>query len=264
MQARIVVTLAVAACTVAACASASAPRQSEGAYDAASLPAGALGAQIRYGRRIVTDTRRTLPGLVGAAMDCAACHIDGGTKPRGGSFLGLYAEFPQWNKRAHRVIALQDRIAECFLYSENGTPPAYSSREMIAVVSYIAWLSRGARVFSKEPGQSFVVPLPSAPPQPALGARLYSQRCVLCHGADGAGSAGIPALWGDRSFNTGAGMAHLDRMSGFIYYNMPQNAPRTLSMKEAYDVAAFVLSHRRPAFRGRKPVRFAPEPARYF
>ena len=33
----------------------------------------------------------------------------------------MYGRFPQWNSRAHRVIALQDRIAECFLYSMNGT-----------------------------------------------------------------------------------------------------------------------------------------------
>ena len=31
-------------------------------------------------------------------------------------------------------------------------------------------------------------------------------------------------------------------------YNMPQNAPGSLSLRDAYDVSAFVLSHKRPAF----------------
>jgi cytochrome c len=35
--------------------------------------------------------------------------------PHGGSFLGIYATFPQWNKRSHRFIALQDRLDDCFL-----------------------------------------------------------------------------------------------------------------------------------------------------
>ncbi len=94
-------------------------------YDPSTLPSGALGEEIRYGREIVMQTRRVLPADVRVRMDCAACHIDGGTQPRGGSFVGMYAAFPQWNKRAHRVIALQDRIAECFLYSMNGRAPAY-------------------------------------------------------------------------------------------------------------------------------------------
>ena len=97
---------------------------------------------------------------VRAQMSCAACHIAAGTQPRGGSFIGLYGRFPQWNKRAHRVIALQDRIAECFLYSMNGKPPAYSSKAMIAIVAYIAWLSRGVPVGAKQPQDDrYIVPL---------------------------------------------------------------------------------------------------------
>jgi thiosulfate dehydrogenase len=246
--------------TLAACARHAAP-----AYDPSALPAGPLGAEIRYGRELIMHTRRALPGYERANMDCAACHIAGGTQPRGGSFLGLYAEFPQWNRRARRTITLQDRIAECFLYSENGKPPPYSSRAMIAIVSYIAWLSRGTPVLSKKPGgQSFIVPLPTATPDPVLGAHLFAQRCSLCHGANGAGSAIYPPLWGNLSFNKGAGMAHLDRMVGFVFYNMPKNAPGTLSLRDAYDIAAFVLSHERPAFRSGAAIRFPAEPARYF
>jgi thiosulfate dehydrogenase len=248
---------------LAACGHAAAPTAAI-AYDSSALPGGALGAEIRYGREIVMHTRQMLPQDVRANMDCAACHIAGGTRACGGSFIGTYVRFPQWNKRARRVITLQDRIAECFLYSENGKPPAFWSRQMIAVVSYIAWLSRNTPLFSKTADQSFVIPLPSSPPNAARGAQLFAARCALCHGAGGAGSSVIPPLWGNNSFNKGAGMAHINRMTGFVYFNMPQNAPGTLSLLDAYDISAFVLSHKRPAFRSSALVAWPAEPARYF
>ena len=35
-------------------------------------------------------------------------------------------------------------------------------------------------------------------------------------------------------------------MAGFVRYNMPANAPGTLTDRQAFDVAAFVLAHPRP------------------
>lgn len=259
MRAAIVAVLALG---LAACAHAT---PAPVAYDAASLPAGPLGREIAYGREIVMQTRIVLPHDVRAGMDCAACHIDGGTRVRGGTFVGVYAQFPQWNARARRVITLQDRIAECFLYSMNGRPPAYSSREMTALVAYIAWLSRGTPTLATpDRALGFKIPLPAGTPDRERGATLYAQRCSACHGATGSGGGPFPPLWGPASFNAGAGMAHLDRMTGFVYYNMPQNAPRTLSAQEAYDIAAFVLTHPRPAFEKDAPVGFPSLPARYF
>lgn len=236
------------------------------AYDPKALPAGPVGESIRYGHDILTNTKTLMKGYVRADMSCAACHIDAGTKSKGGSLIGAYARFPQWNKRSHRVITLQDRLAECFLYSMNGRPPSYSSREMIALVSYISWLSRGIPNLAKErEGDRFFVPLPSRAPSVAHGARLYAQKCVACHQANGAGVSGtFPPLWGATSFNNGAGMAHIDRMTGFVHYNMPQNAPGSLSIDDAYDVSAFVLTHKRPKFDRERLVAPEPTPARYF
>ncbi len=266
MTGRAPILAVVSACTLAfaACAPhAAAP--STAAYDTATLPAGPLGGEIRYGRAIIMHTRNTVPADVRANMDCAACHVNGGTVAHGGSFLGLYSAFPQWNKRAHRVITLQDRIAECFLYSMNGKPPPYTSREMVAVVAYIAWLSRGTPAMRPMPAsQRFNVALPSRTPNRVHGAVLYAARCAMCHGAQGAGGRVFPPLWGGRSFNNGAGMARIGLMTGFVYYNMPKNAPHTLSVQEAYDIAGFVLSHERPAFRRHAIVAFPPLQAGYF
>src|ERR1700677_892376 len=152
-------TLALAAC------SARAAQTATPAYDPKALPAGPVGEAIAYGHSIIVDTSRLMKPYVGAQMSCAACHIAAGTQPRGGSFIGLYGRFPQWNKRAHRVIALQDRIAECFLYSMNGKPPAYSSKAMIAIVSYIASLSRVVPVgATQSKDDRYIVPFPKDSP----------------------------------------------------------------------------------------------------
>jgi thiosulfate dehydrogenase len=252
--------------TLVACAGGGPPAKSAPAFDPRALPTGALGASIAYGYRLIVKTPRLMPGYVRADMSCDACHIAAGTQARGGSFIGVYGRFPQWNKRAQRVIALQDRIAECFLYSMNGRAPAYASREMVAIVAYIAWLSRGTPIGAKEPAADrFIEPLPSGSPDIARGAAIYSQKCVICHGARGGGHSGFfPPLWGPTSFNNGAGMAHIDRMTGFVRYNMPQNAPGSLSLQEAYDVAAFVLRHPRPHFRKNALVITPPVPAKYY
>lgn len=256
---------ALAVMLLAACSSGAA-RSGEGLYDPTTLPKGPVGDSIAYGYAIVVQTHRLMKKYVRADLQCADCHIAAGTQPRGGSFAGTYARFPQWNKRAHRVITLQDRIAECFLYSMNGRAPAYSSKAMVAIVSYIAWLSRGTRIGAAQPASDrYIEPLPNRAPKIAAGAALYLQRCMHCHGIAGQGLSGTyPPLWGPRSFNDGAGMAHVDRMTGFVRYNMPHDAPGTLTLDQAYDVAAFVLSHRRPHFQKSVLVVIPPLPAKYF
>ncbi len=253
-------------CALTACVGKSAkPATPTVAYDERAIPAGTSGDLIRYGRELMLNTRAHMRTYVVANMDCAACHIAGGTKPKGGSFAGVYGQFPQWNARAHRVIALHDRLAECFLYSMNGRPPAYDSREMIALVAYIAFLSRGTPAgATPDPGVKLTR---FAPPQPASvqrGAGLYAQRCSACHGPSGAGSSAFPPLWGAGSFNDGAGMHRLWTMAAFVRYNMPQNAPGTLTNQQAYDVSAYVLSHARPRFQGARSIAFPPRPAKYF
>src|SRR5579864_2543083 len=197
----------------------SAPR----AYHGSPRPAatGAVGEMVAYGRELILHTRKHLPSYVTADMDCSACHVNAGTRPRGGSFVGIAAEFPQWNKRAHRVIALQDRLAECFLYSMNGRPPAYNSREMVAMVAYITDLSRGIAI-GTGPDPSYRLAKITAPKAPSKirGGQLYAQQCASCHGAGGSGNGQYPPLWGSRSFNAGAGMHRVETMASFIRYNM--------------------------------------------
>ena len=93
---------------------------------------------------------------------------------------------------------------------------------------------------------------PALAPDFARGARVYAEKCALCHGADGAGQKGndgvpvFPALWGSRSFNWGAGMESITNAAGFIKANMPLGQGYTLSDQDAWDVATFMNSHERP------------------
>jgi thiosulfate dehydrogenase len=234
-------------------------------FDPNSVPKDQVGDLVRYGHELIVNTRAHLKPFVTANMDCAACHVDAGTKARGGSFVGIAAQFPQWNTRAKRVISLQDRLAECFLYSMNGHPPPYQSREMEAMVAYITYLSQGAKIGSKPDKAARIAHFdPPSKPDAKRGAQLYAQKCSACHGANGAGSAAFPPLWGSKSFNGGAGMHRLWTMAGFVRYNMPQNAPGSLSDQEAYDVSAFVLSHTRPKFDKQRAVTFPAQRAGYF
>jgi thiosulfate dehydrogenase len=83
---------------------------------------------------------------------------------------------------------------------------------------------------------------------------------VTCHQANGQGlrrgRAGdgqgylYPPLWGPDSFNDGAGMHRLIASANFIRANMPfgtQYDVPVLSVEDAWNVAAFVNSQRRPA-----------------
>ncbi|HEV2261425.1 MAG TPA: c-type cytochrome [Candidatus Rubrimentiphilum sp.] len=254
---------ALCAAMLAACATQS--QKPMALYDPNALPTGTPGQLIAYGRELVEHTRAHMGSNVGVTMDCSACHIAAGTKARGGSFVGVYGQFPQWSVRAHRMIALQDRLAECFLYSMNGRPPAYTSREMIAMVAYIAYLSRGIPVgATPDPAVKLVKFNPPQPASATRGAQLYAQRCAICHGQSGRGNAVYPPLWGAHSFNSGAGMHRLWTMAAFVRWNMPQNNPGSLTPQQAYDVSAYVLSHSRPRLAGGRSIAFPGRPARFF
>jgi thiosulfate dehydrogenase len=249
---------------LAAGSGAVAPGKQSAADAVATFPPGPEGAELARARQLLDHTNTLLPKNVGAGLTCSSCHIAGGTTPSAFSFLGTYAKFPQYNKRAHRFITVQDRIDECFLYSMNGKALSYTSRDMIAITAYIAWLSRGARVGTGFPGVTMPAIASPPPANAANGAKLYAATCSACHGANGAGVPNVfPPLWGAKSFNTGAGLHRIDTLASFVHANMPPGGVHP-GVQEAVDIAAFVLRHPRPAFHGNAPQIFQPEPARFF
>ncbi|MAT13926.1 MAG: hypothetical protein CMJ46_01495 [Planctomyces sp.] len=85
-------------------------------------------------------------------------------------------------------------------------------------------------------------------PDADRGERLYVEKCADCHGTEGTGTDLGPPVWGNDSFNNGAGLSRNDKLANWIKVAMPLD-DATLTAQEAYDLAAFVNQHDRPVFR---------------
>ncbi|MEW5914928.1 MAG: c-type cytochrome [Gemmatimonadota bacterium] len=203
---------------------------------------------VRRGRALLRKTRDSLPRFVGNKLTCTNCHMADGTQPNAMPWVGVYARFPQYRSRSGYVQVIEDRINDCFRRSMNGRPPAPDSRDMRDMVNYFAFLSLGYPVGAEVVGQG----IPAVPPVPGSetrGRAVYSAKCAVCHGGSGQGSDVAPPVWGPQSYNIGAGMARVRTAAAYIKELMPQNAPRTLSAQEAYDVATFINRRPRPDYK---------------
>ncbi len=224
------------------------------APDPATLPEGPLGEAVRRGQALVSRTREELPDHVGNGLHCTSCHLQGGTVANAGPWIGITGVFPEFRTRNESVNVLQDRVNDCFERSMNGTPLPADSEDMTAIVAYMTWLSAGVPSGVPIEGRGFARIKDPPTPDPAHGEALYAEKCVTCHAADGAGLAGpegaylFPALWGEGSFNIGAGMARLDTAAAFVRWNMPLGQGGSLTDQEAYDLAAFFTTQPRPDF----------------
>ncbi len=224
------------------------PKNTWTAPDPAGIPAGPIGDSIRLGLQVFQNTPRYASAYVGNRLSCADCHIQNGTAAYAAPMVGLPGLFPMYNKRAGRVITLEDRIQECFTRSENGHPLPDRSPELSAIVSYIQWLSRWEPAGHAFAGRG-LVKMPELHGNPADGATIYAQQCAGCHGTDGAGEPPVlPPLWGPGAYNDGAGMNQIQKMAAFVLHNMPQNHPGTLTPQQAFDVSAYVASKPHPLF----------------
>lgn len=222
--------------------------------DAATIPAGPMGAAVIRGRLLLSDTRRQLPENVGNGLNCTSCHLNNGTVAFASPWVGLTAAFPEYRARSGKLISLQERINDCFRRSMNGQPLAADGENMNAILAYMKWLSSGVPVGSEVAGRGFEKIDTRLIPDMHNGRRVYAQRCASCHGAEGqgiphpAGGYLMPPLWGRDSFNIGAGMARLYTAAAFVKRNMPLGQGGSLSTQEAVDVAAFFTRQPRPDF----------------
>ena len=131
---------------------------------------------------------------------------------------------------------------------------------MQALVAYIKFLSTGVAPGQLLPGMGTGnMPELDRAADPARGEALYANACLTCHGPNGAGIRRslpttdlgymMPPLWGNDSFNDGAGMARLITAANFLHFNMPHGVDYLnplLSPEQAWDIAAYVLSQPRP------------------
>jgi thiosulfate dehydrogenase len=218
-----------------------------------------------YGRRLLAETGALMgpdhpdPAMrySGTRMACASCHLDAGTEPGTLSLLESAAVYPRFSGRDGGVRDLVDRINGCMTRSMNGRELPRDSTEMRALVAYIESLdvlhaAMGESRRAPDEQAAFVMPDRAADPQ--AGHRVYETRCAICHGADGAGLPAsrnradgyvFPPLWGQDSFNDGAGMHRVLTAARFIKAKMPLG-DATLTDDEAFDVAAYINAQPRP------------------
>ncbi len=222
------------------------------------------GEQLVRGMRLNLETARLLPQNVGNALQCTSCHLNAGTVADGSPYVGVSAFFPGYAPRAGRVITLQDRINGCFLRSMNGKALPVDSSDMQAMVAYFDWMKGQTRPGDKVPGRGVGKMDPKIRPDADHGGKVYAAQCAACHGEQGEGLLAAdgrmvyPPLWGERSFNIGAGMARTYTAAAFVKRNMPigmnGNFPLGqggLSDQDAVDVAEYFSHQPRPDFAGK-------------
>ncbi len=218
---------------------------------------------VIYGNDLIAHTSRYFgPGgqiaSITNGMNCQNCHLDAGKREWGNNYSAVGSTYPKFRDRSGTIETIPKRVNDCFERSLNGQAIDTGSREMKAIVAYIRWLGKEVPTGEKPAGSGIVnLPYLNRAANPGNGALVYAAKCQSCHGPDGQGASepngygyAYPPLWGEHSYNTGAGMYRLSRLSGYVRDNMPFNqashgAP-VLTDEEAWDVAAYVNSQPRP------------------
>jgi thiosulfate dehydrogenase len=216
------------------------------------IPQGKFGDVARLGEKIFREPATYAAAYVGNDLRCSNCHLQAGRLAGAAPMGPAYVAYPAYRAKNGHVNSFEERLQGCFRYSMNGKVPPLGDPILVALESYSFFLAKGLSTGEPAPGRGF----PELPPPPlsadyARGGEVYAQQCAACHGADGHGQSSggkvvFPPLWGPRSYNWGAGMTSIKSAAEFIHANMPLGLGGTLSVQQAWDVAAYIDSQVRP------------------
>ena len=240
--------------------------------DTSTIPHDQFGDMVRYGRELVLHTSKylgpngTVGHFLGNKMDCASCHIDGGTRAFGYNFFSAHARYPQYRGRENEILTLEERVNNCIERPHSGTPMPLDSKEMVAIVSYMKWLGANVPVGGHVKGdEALDMKYPDRAADPQKGAAIYAENCTSCHGKNGEGQWNAdssaytyPPLWGPESFQKGSSPSRVVKLAKFIKANMPDKKAfwdkPFLTDDQALDVAAYINDdeiHPRPQKKNR-------------
>ena len=219
--------------------------------------------EVEYGKDLIAHTAIYL-GPNGSVkqitngMNCNNCHLDAGTKPWGNNYGSVYSMYPKMRARSGQVENLYKRVNDCMERSLNGQPLQENDREMKAMIAYIEYIGSNVPK-GKEANAAGIYDLEylDRAADPIKGKALYDAKCASCHQVSGEGILAAdkkeytyPPLWGNNSYNSGAGLFRISRFAGYIKYNMPLGATYEnpqLSDEESWDIAAYVENMERPS-----------------
>lgn len=218
--------------------------------------------QVTYGKELIAHTAKYLgPNgsvlKISNGLNCQNCHLQAGTAVFGNNYGSVASLYPKFRPRSGSIENIYKRVNDCFERSLHGKALDTAGKEMQAIVAYIKFLGSNVKKGEKATGAGFkdLAYLDRAA-DPSNGQLVYTAKCQSCHQANGKGvytadktEYTYPALWGNASFNDGAGLYRLSSFAKYVKYNMPQGATHDnpqLTDEEAWDVAAFITSQTRP------------------
>lgn len=218
---------------------------------------------ILYGKDLIAHTaeyfgpKGTIYKASTNGMNCQNCHLDAGTKIFGNNYSAVASTYPKFRARSGKIENVYKRVNDCFERSLNGKALDTTSKEMQAIVAYINWLGKDVPKGKIPEGSGLKkVDFLNRAADPEKGKTIYINKCAVCHKADGQGVMNeekttytYPPLWGEHSYNDGAGLYRISNFAKYIKYNMPLGASydnAILSNEEAWDIAAYVNSQKRP------------------
>lgn len=229
--------------------------------------AGLMDHEVRYGFLLTSETSQHMGPMAeneemqfaGNNLSCTSCHLQFGTQPGAGSWVGVVDRFPQFRGRSNNEGSIEDRVNGCMQRSMNGKELPTNSKEMKAIVAYMNWLGEDMPKEREKEFKGFPeIEIPNMAVNFEKGKALYAKECALCHGENGQGQKfkapqegyQYPPLWGPDSFNDGAGMHRVLTAAQFIKSNMPfgqatWEEPK-LTDEEAYHLAGYINSFDRP------------------
>lgn len=209
---------------------------------------------VVLGYNIVNDTQTYARRFVGNKLNCTNCHREAGTLPWQLP-LNVAGIYPLWRSKNAQMTDLTLMIRECFVYSHNGVMPPANAPEVIAIKTYINYLSIN-QVIGQSPRGRGISTLPETiyEPNSVNGQIVYQQQCTTCHGDDGQGHNKYSPIWGIQSYTSGSAMNNVPLAAGFLKTKMSQMTNSNLSVQQAFDVAAYLNIQTRPVDAGKRKL----------
>ncbi len=218
--------------------------------------------QVMYGKDLIAHTSKYF-GPKGSVLkisnglNCQNCHLQAGTAIFGNNYGSVASLYPKFRARSGALENIYKRVNDCFERSLNGEAIDTAGTVMQAIVAYFNFLGTNVEMGKKAAGSGFKdLPYLARAADPEKGLVVYIAKCKSCHQANGEGVLNAdkteftyPPLWGNSSYNDGAGLYRIGAFAKYVKCNMPQGTTYLnpqLTDEEAWDVAAFVNTQPRP------------------